>query len=179
MEHWLVCDSPVGTLTLVERDGQLTEIRFGTLAGCDADGPGHGRDRKVGDDLAPNRYASTPLLLRAAEQIGEYFAGSRQSFDLPLDLRGTPFQIAVWQALGKIPYGETRSYAEIARAVGSPTACRAVGMANHRNPIPIVIPCHRVVGSDGSLVGYGGGLRIKRLLLALERPAAGSDRLDF
>lgn len=172
MERSLVCDSPVGALTLVERDGRLTEIRFGAFAYREAEGTRGRVGSAVADAHSSDGCASSPLLLRAAEQIGEYFAGGRQSFDLPLDPRGTPFQMDVWQALREIPCGEMRSYAEIARAIGRPSACRAVGMANHRNPIPIVIPCHRVVGSDGSLVGYGGGLRIKRLLLALERPAA-------
>ncbi len=104
----------------------------------------------------------------AIAQLQEYFAGTRREFDLPLDLRGTPFQLAVWRELQRIPYGTTVSYGELARRIGRPGAARAVGMANHYNPVPILIPCHRVIGSDGNLVGFGGGLDMKRLLLDLE-----------
>ena len=109
-----------------------------------------------------------PVLAEARRQVLEYLAGARRSFDLPLDPRGTSFQRRVWAALTAIPWGETRTYAQIAAAVGSPRAVRAVGQANHRNPIPILIPCHRVVGADGTLTGYGGGLELKRKLLELE-----------
>jgi len=102
-------------------------------------------------------------------QLEEYFLGHRQNFSLPLDLRGTDFQVKCWRALLDIPYGETRSYRDIARAIGHPQAFRAVGMSNNRNPIAIVVPCHRVIASDGSLCGYGGGLDIKRKLLDLEQ----------
>lgn len=102
-------------------------------------------------------------------QLDEYFAGVRTRFDFPYRMDGTPFQKKVWRALCDIPYGQTRSYKEIAEAVGSPKACRAVGMANHRNPIFIAVPCHRVIGADGSLTGYGGGLDMKQALLELER----------
>lgn len=101
-------------------------------------------------------------------ELHEYFAGQRREFTFPLDLRGTPFQLQCWRALREIPYGETRTYADLARAVGRPHAYRAVGMANHRNPIAIVVPCHRVIASDGTLCGYGGGLDTKRKLLELE-----------
>ena len=107
-------------------------------------------------------------LKAARQQLDEYFAQSRRRFDLALDFRGTPFQMAVWQALSGIPYGETRSYGEIAREIGRPAAVRAVGAANGHNPIPIVVPCHRVIGSNGTLTGYRGGLEVKRLLLQLE-----------
>ena len=106
-------------------------------------------------------------------ELTEYFHGERREFTMPLDLRGTPFQLACWQALIAIPYGETCSYADIARAIGHPNAFRAVGMANNRNPIAIVVPCHRVIASGGSLCGYGGGLDIKRKLLDLEGTNAG------
>ena len=115
---------------------------------------------------------STPLLECAAGQLDEYFSGQRQEFDLPLSLEGTPFQKKVWEALCAIPHGETRSYGEIARQVGSPKAGRAVGMANHNNPVIIIVPCHRVIGQDGSLTGYGSGLEVKRFLLDLERHGA-------
>ena len=110
----------------------------------------------------------TPLLARGREELLEYLAGARRDFDLPLAPQGTPFQQRVWAALREIPYGQTRSYRELALAAGSPRGYRAVGMANHRNPIPILIPCHRVVGADGSLTGYAGGLELKRKLLELE-----------
>ena len=111
---------------------------------------------------------ASPLLDAAEAQLREYFAGTRRTFDLPLAPRGTAFQQRVWAALRAIPYGETRTYGELAAAIGSPSASRAVGMANHHNPIPIVIPCHRVIGANGTLTGYTGGLEIKRKLLALE-----------
>ena len=110
----------------------------------------------------------TPLLLRGIGQLEEYFTGARKTFDLPLAPGGTPFQQAVWQALTAIPWGETRSYGQIAREIGRPGAARAVGMANHRNPLPILIPCHRVIGAGGRLVGYAGGLELKQALLRLE-----------
>lgn len=110
----------------------------------------------------------SPLLLETERQLWQYFAGERREFSLPLDPQGTMFQKKVWEVLSHIPYGETRSYGEIAAAVGNPRACRAVGMANNRNPIPILIPCHRVIGADGSLVGYAGGLAFKTGLLRLE-----------
>ena len=107
-------------------------------------------------------------------ELEEYFAGTRRAFDFPLDLRGTDFQIACWRALLAIPYGETRTYADVARAVGRPQGFRAVGMANNRNPVAIVVPCHRVIASDGTLCGYGGGLDIKRKLLELEGALSGT-----
>ena len=105
----------------------------------------------------------------AAVQLCEYFDGKRKKFDVPLNPIGTPFQELVWKALLKIPYGETRSYKDIADAIGKPKACRAVGMANNKNPIWIIIPCHRAIGADGSLTGYGGGIEMKRRLLELEQ----------
>ena len=120
---------------------------------------------------APGRDAwqrDSGALREAREQLLEYFAGDRKSFDLSLAPAGTPFQIDVWRTLAHIPYGATWSYRDIASAVGKPSATRAVGAANGRNPLPIVLPCHRVIGSDGSLTGFGGGLPLKRLLLELE-----------
>jgi len=105
---------------------------------------------------------------RAVRELDAYFAGALQGFTIPVDLRGTPFQKAVWEALLKIPYGETRSYSDIARAIGKPAAVRAVGLANGANPVSIIVPCHRVIGKSGDLVGYGGGLERKRALLELE-----------
>ncbi len=150
MAQWLVLPSPVGELTLVEENGALTGLYFGTRCLLGEKG-------------------TSPLLEEAARQLQEYFAGCRREFSLPLAPRGTEFQRQVWHALEGIPYGETRTYGEIARAIGKPKACRAVGMANHRNPLSILVPCHRVVGADGSLTGYGGGLEAKQFLLELEK----------
>lgn len=149
MKRFVVVQSPVGDLTLTEENGALTGLYFG-------------RRSLEGEE------GLTALLERASRQLEEYFAGKRKQFDLPLSLWGTEFQRQVWAALRDIPYGETRSYGQIAQAVGRPKAVRAVGMANHRNPISIIVPCHRVVGADGSLTGYGGGLENKKFLLALE-----------
>ena len=114
----------------------------------------------------------TPLLLEGERQLQAYFNGERQAFDLPLDAAGTPFQLKVWEALRQIPYGETRSYKDIAIAVENPKGVRAIGMANNRNPISIITPCHRVIGTNGKLVGYAGGLHLKEYLLKLEANAA-------
>jgi methylated-DNA-[protein]-cysteine S-methyltransferase len=124
--------------------------------------------------LQESKPALAPYLL----ELDEYFAGQRRQFSMALDLRGTEFQLQCWRSLLDIPYGETRSYADIARAIGHPQAFRAVGMANNRNPIAIVVPCHRVIASGGSLCGYGGGLEVKRLLLDLERETLGRTQLD-
>jgi O-6-methylguanine DNA methyltransferase len=115
--------------------------------------------------------SADPLLLDAACQLRAYFAGERRDFELPLAARGTPFQREVWAAVAAIPYGETAAYAQIAAAVGRPSACRAVGAANGRNPLPVIVPCHRVIGAAGALTGYGGGLDRKRSLLDLEAVA--------
>lgn len=144
--------SPVGTLKLAEENGMITELQF-----------------EEWDGKTPK--TETKLLSRAREELREYFAGQRREFTLPLAPKGTEFQRRVWEALLTIPYGETRSYGEIAALIGSSKASRAVGSANHRNPISIFIPCHRVIGADGSLTGYGGGLEVKRALLAIERKA--------
>lgn len=112
---------------------------------------------------------STEILEKAEAQLGEYFLGQRSEFDIPVKEKGTEFQRRVWSALRKIPYGETRTYGEVAQMIGNPKACRAVGGANNRNPIMILTPCHRVIGADGSLVGFGGGLDVKRYLLELEK----------
>ena len=149
---WETCfDSPAGRLVLTERDGALIRLRFAP-AEYSVDDPGE-----------------TDLLLETKEQLKEYFAGKRKAFDLPLSPQGTPFQAEVWRALSEIPYGETASYREIAEKIGRPRACRAVGMACRRNPLPIIIPCHRVIGKDGSLTGYEGGLAVKECLLRLEQ----------
>ena len=118
--------------------------------------------------LSAHPRKAAQVAAQAVAQLEEYFSGKRRRFTLPLDLRGTPFQRRVWKALLQIPYGETRSYRQIARQVGNPKAARAVGMANHANPVGIIVPCHRVIASDGSLGGYAGGIRMKARLLRLE-----------
>jgi methylated-DNA-[protein]-cysteine S-methyltransferase len=123
----------------------------------------------VGGEPYSANLNETPLIRKAAKQLNEYLAGKREAFDLPLEPEGTQFQKAVWKALTGIPYGETRTYKDIAESIGNPKACRAVGMANNKNPIAILIPCHRVIGADGKLVGYAGGLDIKKKLLELEK----------
>lgn len=130
-------------------------------------------DQQAGEDLeSENGHGESddhPVLAAATAQLAEYFAGERQEFDIPLDLTGTDFQRAAWSALVSVPFGETRSYRQQAEAIGRPKAVRAIGAANGRNPVPIVLPCHRIVGSDGSLTGYGGGLPIKEYLLNHEQ----------
>ena len=147
--------SPVGPLMLVADEAGLRRIDFV-----------NGRSPVRSD---PHWRESAEYLGEAVRQLLAYFAGEQEAFDLPLVPQGTPFQHAVWKRLCEIPYGETISYGELARRVGNPNASRAVGLANGSNPIPIVIPCHRVIGSNGKLTGYGGGLPIKEKLLALER----------
>jgi epoxyqueuosine reductase len=148
--------TPIGRLTVIVSEEGLAAIEFDGWAVPDAT---KSKRRYVEDESGTKPFM---------EELEAYFRGELREFTLPLDLRGTEFQKQCWQALLGIPYGETRSYADIARAVGRPTAFRAVGMANHSNPIPIVVPCHRVLAANGSLCGYGGGLDIKRKLLELE-----------
>jgi len=123
-------------------------------------------NKKIPEDYEKQE---TPLIKKTAGQLDEYFNGKRKVFDLHLALHGTDFQIKVWNALRTIPYGETISYGQLAAMTGNPKACRAVGMANNRNPVPVIVPCHRVIGSNGSLTGYAGGLELKQNLLELER----------
>ena len=148
--------SPVGKLTLVASDAALVAILW----------EGEDPDRiRLDPMIASDDHA---VLLEAERQLADYFAGRRKAFTVPLDFRGTAFQRQVWQALLTIPFGETRSYAEIAAQVGRPSASRAVGAANGRNPISIVAPCHRVIGTNGALTGFAGGLAAKELLLGIE-----------
>ena len=147
--------SPIGPLLLAAEDSGLREIRF-------ANG-----EHPASPDSTWQEDPSQ--LVEPIRQLRAYFAGELETFDLPLKPQGTPFQIKVWKLLCDIPYGETISYGELARRIGNPKASRAVGLANGSNPIPIIIPCHRVIGSNGKLTGYGGGLPIKEKLLALER----------
>jgi O-6-methylguanine DNA methyltransferase len=160
-------DSMVGPLFLAASGQGLVALEF------DARLPGQQSIRPNPRDLRAEKNGITfePLpreLNRYTKELEEYFDGERREFSFALDLRGTDFQLACWRALLAIPYGETRTYADVARAAGKPTAFRAAGMANNRNPIAIVVPCHRVIASDGTLCGYGGGLDIKRKLLELE-----------
>jgi methylated-DNA-[protein]-cysteine S-methyltransferase len=122
--------------------------------------------------IAPDWERSEVPFAAVTAQLEEYFAGRRDTFEVPLELRGTPFELRVWNALQEIPYGETMGYGELARRIGQPTAARAVGLANGRNPIGVIVPCHRVIGANGSLTGYGGGLERKRILLELEQGQA-------
>lgn len=153
---YITVDTPVGQLKLVAKGPKLAAILW------ENDRPERVRLGPMQED--PQR----PVLQEARRQLGEYFAGKRDRFDLPLDFTGTDFQKQVWQALLTIPYGQTRSYSDIAAQIGRAKAVRAVGAANGRNPISIVAPCHRVVGASGALTGFAGGLRAKELLLALE-----------
>jgi methylated-DNA-[protein]-cysteine S-methyltransferase len=148
--------TPVGELTLVANDRGLTAVLWEDDAALRAE---------LG---SATEDSSHPLLLQARQQLEEYFAGRRHSFTVKLDPSGTQFQNKVWNALRTIPFGETRSYGQIADQIGSRKAVRAVGAANGRNPLPIIVPCHRVIGADGTLTGFGGGLAIKARLLALE-----------
>lgn len=145
------CGSPLGNIRIGCMDSKIVSLYFGDKVEM------------------PETIETCALGKEAVHQLQEYFAGERTVFDLPLAPSGTDFQRSVWDALCEIPYGETRSYKEIAEAIGNPKACRAVGMANNRNPISIVIPCHRVIGANGDLVGYGGGLDKKVWLLQLEK----------
>ena len=148
MQYLLHLESPIGPLTLTEEDGALIRLDFGKKGQA---GP------------------ETTLLAEAKKQLEQYFSGTLRSLTLPLRPEGTPFQQKVWAALLQIPWGETRTYGQVAAMIGQPKACRAVGMANNRNPLPIFIPCHRVIGANGQLTGYAGGLSAKEHLLSLEQ----------
>ncbi len=159
----VVVDSPIGPMTVVAEEGAVVGVWMDDQRHLPPDETfGH---PDTGDSV---------VLKEAERQLGEYFAGHRTDFDLPLAAKGTPFQRRVWDALREIPYGQTISYGELARRIGQSNASRAVGLANGKNPISIVVPCHRVIGSSGKLVGYGGGLVRKQTLLELEQ---GRDRL--
>ncbi|MGI6606760.1 MAG: methylated-DNA--[protein]-cysteine S-methyltransferase [Peptococcia bacterium] len=148
-ECFYVYHTMIGAITIASNGTGITALYFGA--------------KENG-----GKYCRTELIDCAALQLYEYLAGKRRQFNVPLAPTGTPFQKLIWQALQTIPYGETRSYRQIAEQVGKPGASRAVGMANHHNPVAIIIPCHRVIGSNGALVGYAGGLALKKYLLALE-----------
>lgn len=153
MRNTFFYDTEIGKIGIEENGKEITKIYF--INGKEQDKGIEGNE--------------TELLKVAIKQLQEYFRGKRNSFDLPLEPKGTEFQKKVWNALIEIPFGETRSYGEIAKIIGNEKASRAVGMANNKNPIPIIIPCHRVIGSNGKLVGYAGGLHIKEKLLEIEK----------
>ncbi len=144
-------ETEMGSIYILEEKGKITGLTY---------------DKEEIGDI---EQRSSSLLEKAERQLTEYFEGRRKNFDLPIELKGTDFQVKVWKALEKIPYGETKSYQEIAEEVASPKAFRAVGNANNKNPISIIIPCHRVIGKSGKLAGYGGGLDKKEYLLNLEK----------
>lgn len=155
MRQYYYCySSPIGNLLLIGSESALQELHLSGTWG----------NKNVAGCREDNSFLSN-----AVSQLDEYFSGTRKVFDLNLQLRGTEFQKTVWQALTDIPYGSTASYGYIAKQIGKPKGARAVGLANNRNPIPIIIPCHRVIGKDGSLTGYGGGLKVKKQLLDLEQ----------
>jgi methylated-DNA-[protein]-cysteine S-methyltransferase len=154
MSYYTTFDSPIGELLLVGDGEALARLHMMGSRHPVAVNPAWERDDRA--------------FVEVQSQLEEYFAGERQSFDVPLQMAGGEFELRVWEALRAIPYGETASYGEIAAEIGSPGAARAVGLANGRNPIAVIVPCHRVIGADGSLTGYGGGLERKRLLLDLE-----------
>ena len=173
-EGGLVVPSPIGDLMLRVADGALTAVHFG--------GAPSGEHAALGTSTAAPEASTAapvePVLRATAEQLAAYFSGELREFVLPLRPAGTPFELAVWEALRHIPYGETVSYGELAARLGRPGAARAVGRANALNPLPVVIPCHRVIGAYGTLTGYSGGLSVKRMLLRLEagcasRPSCG------
>jgi len=160
--HSAVMASPLGDLTIVATDRGLRAILW----------PDDDPDRLALPESEPDPDLRHPVIAAAVAQLDEYFAGSRTSFDLPLDLRGTDFRVAAWRALAEIPFGSTATYGEQARRLGRPGAARAIGTAIGRNPVPMVLPCHRVVAGDGSLAGFAGGLDAKRWLLQHERALA-------
>ena len=158
-------DGPGGmAVGIAEEDGAITELFFENHVPA-----GFAKAEAAGE----TRRLETPLIKEAALQVEKYLAGKLREFSLPLVLHGTEFQAAAWRALQTVPYGQTRSYKDMAEQIGRPKAVRAVGLANNRNPISIIVPCHRVIGHNGALVGYGGGLPLKRYLLDLEQGSLG------
>lgn len=157
-------DSPIGPLVLGYTAHGLCNIHFGSYRDVEPELKGWSRKQAGTESWVEDPEA----VGEAIGQLNDYFAGRRTDFDLPLDLLGTPFQVKVWNALRSVGYGETASYKQIGLRIGAEKAVRAIGGANNRNPVPIVVPCHRVIGADGSMVGYGGGLHIKTFLLELE-----------
>jgi O-6-methylguanine DNA methyltransferase len=169
--HTTRFETPIGKLRIASTSAGLAYVELPRASGCGLLGwiHHHASDARC--------VESEPRNAAAVTQIREYLEGERKEFDLPLDLRGTPFQLAVWAALREIPFGEHRSYGEVAARVGRPRAVRAVGTANGSNPCSLVVPCHRVINSDGKLGGYGGGLELKARLLAMESAGSGDTLL--
>lgn len=164
--RWTSVDSPIGPLLLTASDKGLTSVYMEV-------------HRHGSGDVQPGWQRDDDAFTDVHRQLDEYFEGERTEFDVPLDPVGTPFQLVVWEALRTIPYGEVRSYGDIAAQIGRPGAARAVGLANGRNPISVIVPCHRVIGASGALTGYGGGLERKQYLLHLEaRVASGQLTLN-
>lgn len=150
IQNYFVYKTPIGKLTIVSDGTSITNIAFG--------------EKKF-----PGAKKATTLTNKASTQLLQYFAGKRTSFDFPISAQGSAFQQAVWDVVSRIPYGQTRSYGQVAELIGNKKAARAVGIANNRNPLPIVVPCHRVIGANGKPVGYAGGLKLKEYLLELEK----------
>lgn len=153
MKNLLYHQSSIGNIAIVDNGEKITNVFFG----------------KPGFLQTQFRNAETELNTLCAKQLDEYFKGVRRAFDLPMEMEGTPFQVNVWKAMLTVPYGETRTYRDIAKQIGNPNSYRAVGLANNKNPMVILIPCHRIVGTNGDMVGYGGGLAKKKQLLIFER----------
>ncbi len=166
MKYGIHMETPIGTIAVVEDGNGICDLHFGKLEELNQQMEMRDGSKKQAMLI---QETETPLLSEARRQLSEYFSGERKVFSLPLSVCGTEFQKKDWQALQKIPYGETRSYKQVAEMIGNPKACRAVGMANNRNRIAIVIPCHRVIGADGTMVGYGGGVEHKVWLLEMEK----------
>lgn len=152
MKNLIIYDSTIGRISIADNGRAITDVFFGRIQSLQT----RFKDKE------------TTLNLQALEEIQEFLAGTRKSFSVPLALKGTPFQVSVWEALQNIPYGETRSYRDIAEEIGNPNSYRAVGLANNKNPVSIIIPCHRVIGANGDMIGYGGGLNKKKRLLDIE-----------
>lgn len=155
----MIYQTILGPIEIKEENGKITQVHYLTT-------------QELEKTKTSKQDKETQLTKQTYIQITEYLEGTRKEFTIPTNLRGTPFQMKVWEELQKIPYGETRSYQDIANAIGNPKACRAVGMANHNNPISIIVPCHRVIGKNNKLVGYAGGLDIKEKLLEIEHISA-------
>ncbi|MCQ2560486.1 MAG: methylated-DNA--[protein]-cysteine S-methyltransferase [Clostridia bacterium] len=183
MRHAIFVESPIGMLQLAEKDGELTHLLFTWESPYRKTSFTYNGEKtvpiiqKIRGKVEYAEVEETPVLAEAKKQLQEYFAGERKVFELPLAPEGTDFQCKCWEGLRTIPYGETRDYKYIATYAGNPAACRAAGGANHNNPISIIVPCHRVVGSNGTLTGFGGGLDAKAYLLNLEQKGSGGEKV--
>lgn len=178
MKNMFFYETAIGTISIVENRDNITGLYFVNDKCRQTEGIGPKETSLLGENIETGETPwlgenvetrETPLLREAKRQLDEYFSGKLKYFDLPLSVKGTDFQTSVWKVLQSIPYGQTWTYKEVAERVGSPKAARAVGMANNKNPISLIIPCHRVIGANAKLVGYGGGLHIKEYLLNMER----------